>query len=212
MARQLQEQIDAEKRKKIIFGVAIGLGIILAAGFLYWYAARPLPFHDDDNPQQGRIDATATVRIFSDFITYDGVKVFTLLGKYQDKSLRVIYKYFPDMGNERSVLTAKAAYCSAQQNAFWEYAAILFENNHILTALDWPTRQLFSIFDQFTKKVATIDTTTFSKCIDDAQTQKALENDKFEAENLGITTRPAIFWNNQQLPSIDALEAKLQKL
>jgi protein-disulfide isomerase len=186
--------------------------LLLLGMTLFLYFSKPLPFEDINDPQRIKPDAKVTIRVFSDFTSFDSLKVFTTLTKYQDKSLSIIYKILPIVDNEKSQLASKAVYCAYKQDNFWEYVDVLFQTNHVITAYDWQARQLYGVFDQLAKKTGTMDIDTFSKCYDDIATQKAIDADKQEAKELHVEQSPTIFWDNQQLSSIEELEQRLQRL
>lgn len=140
-------------------------------------------------PSQGPEDAPITIVEFSDFqCPYCKRVVPTLqqiIEKYPDE-VRIVFRHLPlDRIHDRARPAAEASACADQQNGFWAYHDILFENNRALSDQD------------FTKYAgeAGLDIDAFEKCVADREFQAAVEIDSEAAAALGLRGTPAFFIN-----------------
>ena len=107
------------------------------------------------------------------------------------------YKDLPVNGMA-SVLAAEASFCAEDQNKYWEYHNMLFDN-WAGERTGWVTEN--SLLD-FAKK-ANLDIEQFAECVQNHKyNQKVIENEKF-AKSVGINATPSfLIFNDDKLVRI----------
>lgn len=108
--------------------------------------ARPTPDPDDvlyvpvgDSPVRGNANALVTLVLFSDFECPFCARIEptidTMMSEFGD-DLRVVWKHNPLPFHQRAEPASRAAYAAQQQGKFWEYHALIFENQKKLQDAD----------------------------------------------------------------------------
>src|SRR5690606_30544675 len=87
--------------------------------------------------------------------------------------------------------SAAAAYCAAEQNAFWPYHDTLFANFSHSNAGGYAENRLLSMAD-----AVGMDRDALQQCIADGRGAAAMEAAMSEARSLGITGTPAFMIND----------------
>ncbi len=111
-----------------------------------------------------------------------------LLTQYKDQ-IQLTYMDFPINRSGISRKVAEGAVCADQQDKFWEYNNLAFENQSQLTN-DSPLAMA---------KELQLDTTKFDTCVTSPNTAKKVKASELQAINLGIRGTPAIFVNGRKL-------------
>ena len=93
-----------------------------------------------------------------------------------------------------------AAYCAAEQNAFWPMHDSLFLNQ---PAVEGTGPQVFSIARrvELAAKLS-LDTAAFEQCLGSGKYVAQVEADYAETERVGVTGTPTFFINGQAYPAI----------
>ena len=101
---------------------------------------------------------------------------------------------------EGSRNAAAAAYCAAEQNAFWPMHDSLFLNQ---PAVESTGPQVFSIARrvELAAKLS-LDTAAFEQCLGSGKYVAQVEADYAETERVGVTGTPTFFINGQAYPAI----------
>ena len=101
---------------------------------------------------------------------------------------------------EGSRNAAAAAYCAAEQNAFWPMHDSLFLNQ---PAVEGTGSQVFSIarLNELAAKLS-LDTAAFEQCLGSGKYVAQVEADYAETERVGVTGTPTFFINGQAYPAI----------
>ncbi len=151
-------------------------------------------------PSQGPDDAPITIIEFSDFqCPYCQRVVPTLhqiVEKYPDQ-VRIVFRHLPLDGiHDRARPAAEASACAHQQDKFWAFHDILFENNQALSDQD---------FAKYAGE-AGLDVAAFEKCVTDREFQVAVQNDAEEANALGLRGTPAFFVNGISMRGAKPIE------
>lgn len=106
----------------------------LLEGFSTGYNAAPRTFDVTDHPIEGNPEAKHTIVEFADFRCSHCRAAFAPLQELtmRNPDVRVVFFYFPigTAGDGPSHLAAEAAEEARVQGKFWEYAKVLFENQH----------------------------------------------------------------------------------
>jgi protein-disulfide isomerase len=101
---------------------------------------------------------------------------------------------------EGSRNAAAAAYCAAEQNAFWPMHDSLFLNQ---PAVEGTGPQVFSLarLNELAGKLS-MDTAAFEQCLTSGKYTAQVEADYAETQQIGVTGTPTFFINGQAYPAI----------
>jgi protein-disulfide isomerase len=168
-------------------------------------------------PSLGPADAPITIVEFSDYQcpfcyrwhiqTYDA-----LMAAYPDK-IRFVYRNFPLSFHQNAFASAEAALCAGDQDAYWEFHGVLFDNQAALndqagTVLDQ------AAYDKFASDLG-LDAATFEECmtthkykqfiLDDMAYTTTLPNDSTGEPAVGGT--PTFFINGHRLGGAYPIES-----
>ena len=204
--------------KKTHLWVAMGLALILAFGgglgvsWLYYRSETSSPQISTENASQqtqqasavqvdidgrpylGREDAPVTVVEFTDYECPFCRRHFQdtmprLLGEYEGNIKYVILNFPISRIHPFAQKAAEAAECAYDQNKFWEYHDVLFQNQQ---ALDAQSLKIHA-------EDVGLDTDVFTNCLDSgAKAQLVLDNLQ-DGENYGVSGTPTFFINGQRL-------------
>ena len=170
--------------------------VVLLIAIGYWFFTRPT-YDDVYTPKPIAGNPLATVRIveFSDFqcpacgAAYPVVE--QIMEEYGDR-VSLEYKHFPLTSIHRFAFSAaEASECANDQGKFWEYYALLFENQN-------------SLSDDALKQYAIelgLDTTLFNDCLDSNAKSKYVTADFNEGIGKGVDSTPTFFINGVELGS-----------
>lgn len=141
-----------------------------------------------DGPSKGPEDAPITIVEFSDFQCPYCRRVIPTLDAVMERypgQVRVVYRNFPLSNHRRAKPAAEAALCAGEQDKFWPYHDLLFENARALADEDF-------------KRYATeleLDMAAFDSCVADDRNEKQVDVDFREGRDAGVTGTPAFFVN-----------------
>jgi protein-disulfide isomerase len=150
---------------------------------------------------KGSPDAPFTIVEFSDFECPACGHAFGDLRNlvHTRPDVKLVFRHFPlDSHCNREMQqqlhpdacqAAAAAECAGQQNRFWEYHDLLFENQK---ALDRD-----SLF-RYARDLG-LDITQFRTCLDDPATMDRIAEDVSAGAHLGIESTPTIFINGRRI-------------
>lgn len=111
----------------------------------------------------------------------------------EDGSLRIEWRDFPYQGQE-SVNAALAARAAQSQGAFWEYNALLFENQSSSNSGGFSDENLVRLAEE-----AGLDTRQFERDLRSEASQAAVAADFEEGQSSGISGTPTFIINGQVL-------------
>lgn len=155
-----------------------------------------------DDPWLGNQDAPITIQVFIDFqCPYCKKTISTLkdLLAKKKENIRIIARDFPLPSHPDATTAARAAACADDQDRYWEYHALLFDNQHKLDVMS--LRGYAAALG--------LDTVQFDRCLEDGSGKAEVEKDSAEAALSGINSTPGIIINGFYLsgsPSLDYLE------
>ena len=144
----------------------------------------------DDDPVRGNNDAPITIIEFSDyqcpFCRQWHVEVLPQLqAKYGDK-IRLVYRDFPLYSIHPSAESAAvAANCAGEQESYYEYGDLLFNNQDSLNT------QTYEKLAQDLK----LDLTSFKQCVAENRYKNEIDGDYKFASELGVRSTPTFFIN-----------------
>jgi protein-disulfide isomerase len=142
-------------------------------------------------PERGPAEAPVTIVEFSDFQCpfcgrFEPV-VAHVLAAYP-KQVRLVYRNFPlTTLHPEAQQAAEAAQCARDQGKFWEMHDLLFAEQTSLSV------------DALKEKARRIglDTQVFDDCLDSGKSRDAINADRHDGDELGITGTPASFINGR---------------
>ena len=176
-----------------------------APRFYTWYTQLPVravaELTQGAAHAKGPAEARLSIVAFSDFQCPYCVRAFRdlrdLLRDHPD--VRLVFRHFPldpscNGHVTRSVhpnacLAAIAAECAAQQDRFWEYHDLLFENNDHL--------ERESLFGY--ARDLHLDITAFRTCLDDPATRARIGVDVEAGARVGVASTPTLFINGRAI-------------
>ena len=151
------------------------------------------PIITDLDPSLGEKNAPITIVQFSDFecnFCQEQEQILKqVINEYQGK-LRLIWKDYPENDeNSISFQAAIAARCAQEQNQFWPFHDLLYQNNNNLAQL-----KFLNFADQLG-----LNRAEFVRCLDNDNIKQLIKNNIEEANALNITGIPFIYVNDQEV-------------
>ncbi len=144
------------------------------------------------DPILGLPDAKVIIYEYSDFLCpacKDRQADLTALEKYFGNKIAVVFKGAPLTGNFESTNALMAAFCAAEQNKFWDYKNLLFQNQNALN-------------EQKYKELATqlnLDLNQFNQCYEQKKYESIITNNLADALSLQINSVPTLYINKQKI-------------
>ena len=110
--------------------------------------------------------------------------------------MRFIFLHLPVLGEE-SVRAAEAVECAGEQDLFWEYHDVLFE--------DWDGGNDGTSVDASLIRLAVgvgLDPPEFQECLDSRRYLERIGVHRQMARSINITSTPSVIIGNQVLPGL----------
>lgn len=168
-------------------------------------------------PSIGPADAPVTIVEFSDFqcpfCARWHVQEFEKLFEQYPDQVRFVYRNFPLGFHANALPAAEAALCAGDQDAYWEYHDVLFDNQAVLND------QLGTVLEQAAyNQYATdlgLDVTTFEECMTSQKYRQFVNDDLAYATSLprdtngeaAVGATPTFFINGHRLVGAYPFEA-----
>jgi len=141
-----------------------------------------------NRPFKGPKDAKVVIVEYSDFqcpFCKRGADTMERIVKEYPKQVKVVFKQLPLQFHPQALPAAKASLAAWKQNKFWEMHDALFANQSSLS-------EDFYV-EQASKLGLNVD--KFKKDMESPETAKIIEEDKAEAEKIGISGTPGFSVN-----------------
>lgn len=142
-----------------------------------------------DGPTLGPDDAAVTIVEFSDFQCPYCQRATPVLDEIRERypeQVRVVYRHLPlDQIHPRARAAALASECAHDQDAFWEYHDVLFENPQSLSDADL----------RGYAEALGLDPEPFAECLASGRHEDKVSADVAAAREIGITGTPAFVVN-----------------
>lgn len=206
------------KRVKLIAGI-LGGTLVLIVGISLFFTKPSLPVSPIDNQKlvlaaansQGPESAPVTIVQFSDFecsscrLAYPLAE--SLADQYGDK-IHLIYRHFPLTSIHRNTLAASvASEAAGAQGKFWEYAALLFDQQD-----SWSqTRNPADLFVNYAQQVEIPDTDKFRQDLDQQTYRDQVLKDLGLGNETGITSTPTFVVNGEKV-NAENLKLAVEKI
>ena len=159
----------------------------------------------DDQPSKGNNAAAVTIVEFTDFqcpsCRNAHPVIERLLTEYAGR-LKVVVRDFPLPNHAHAFKAAEAAEAAREQGKYWEYIAILFENQ---TALEVDKLKAYAT-------QVGLDRQKFDAALDSGRFSDAVRRDLSEATRLGVNATPTFFVNGRKASDIsyESLKASIE--
>lgn len=160
------------------------------------YEPAPVPVRlGGSEASLGSQSASYTVVEFADFECPACGRISDDVKKLPEKhpDLRLLFKHYPlsnacnpsvqSAFHEHACGAAKAAECARQQGRFWELSRLMFKNQQYLSPGDLQTMA----------GQVSLDTASWSACLDQPATLSAISADIDMANSLGLTGTPSLY-------------------
>ncbi|MDW8140850.1 MAG: DsbA family protein [Candidatus Bipolaricaulota bacterium] len=184
-------------------GVAVVFVILIVAANLFFTKPKERAIGQDFNAEMGDPNAPVVVYEYSDFqcpaCSYFHREHKTALEEKHIKTgnVRFIYRNFIVKG-EKSYLAGEAAYCAAEQGAFWAYHDTLFEQHD--RGVDFNKANLV----RFARNLG-LKEEEFKKCLDERKYAQKVREDMEEGVQRGINATPSFYVHGTLVRGADYL-------
>ena len=111
--------------------------------------------------------------------------------------IKLVFRHFPLSFHQTAMPSAIASECAGEQDKFWEYHDVLFENQESLTATN---------LKKFAADLG-LDTTQFNTCLDSEKYKAKVQQDMADGQGYGVSGTPAFFVNGQLLSGAQPFNA-----
>jgi len=204
-----EDKLQKEKRNNMLKKIGIWTGAVIIFSLIIWglilatnkpisqTSVNNLPSPRKTDITLGNNNAKIILTEYADFqcpacaANYPIVK--QILNEYKDKIL-FIYRNFPLPQHQNAEPAAYAAYAAYKQGKFLDMEDLLYENQS-----SWSEEQnAQNIFRQYAEQIG-LDMTKYDQDVSSSETKKFIENQKLEAQTLGINSTPTFFVNKEQL-------------
>ena len=141
-----------------------------------------------DGPARGPADAPITIVEFSDFQCPYCRRVLPTIEEVVERypeQVRIVFRNFPLDNHARARPAAEAALCANEQDKFWPYHDVLFENARALEDAD---------LARYAEEVG-LDVAAFETCLGESRFADQVEADFQAGREAGVTGTPAFFVN-----------------
>ncbi len=148
----------------------------------------PLPIQN--SPSLGPDDALVTVIMFSDLecpFCKDTHKIMVKMA--QEKKIRLVFKHAPMPFHQSAIPASLGAISAAQQEKFWEFASMAFENQADLSGPK---------LTQFATKMG-LDVERWKSDFGNKDAIGNIENDMVLARSVGVNATPTMFVNGVRI-------------
>lgn len=154
----------------------------------------PLPvfvseLDDGSSPVKGATNPVVTIVEFSDFECPFCKQVQSVLRQIVEsygREVRLVFKHLPLEGHRNSLPAARAAYCAAEQERFWQFHDVLFNAGNLSPP----------VFEQIASDLG-LGLPKFQECIASERSRAAVVKDIEAARLLRIESTPSFVVNGK---------------
>ena len=148
-----------------------------------------LELDDGVSPARGSTKPTVTIVEFSDFECAFCSEVQNTLKQVMQmfgKDVRLVFKHMPLEGHRNSLPAARAAYCAAEQDRFWQFHDALFASRNLSPAL----------FEEIANDLG-LGVPKFQACLNSEHSRTAIVKDIETARLFRIESTPSFIVNGK---------------
>lgn len=160
----------------------------------------------DDQPAKGNADAPVTIVEFTDFecsTCQQSQPVLDRLVREYAGTVKLVVRDYPSMQHKNAFKAAEAAEAARGQGKYWEYAAMLFENQKELSA---------DKLKEYASKVG-LDRKKFDEELDGGKHAEKVQRDMQDGLRAGVNGTPAVFINGRRIidRTYESLKAAIEQ-
>jgi protein-disulfide isomerase len=164
---------------------------------------QPMMISMDNDPIMGNSNAPISIIEFSDFqcpfCSRFHAQTFPLILKQyvETGKAKFVYRDFPiQVSHPNAMSAASASECAHEQNRYWEYHDILFENQGV-----WNKLEISSLILKLKEYAIQLNLNEdqFNSCLDSGKYIEEINNDLKDGRNYGITGTPTFFIGNDEI-------------
>jgi len=166
----------------------------------------------DDVPVKGDPNAPITIIEFSDFQCpfckkFHATTLPLLEKNYIDTGkVKFVYRDFPIKSiHPNAASAALASECADDQNLFWKYHDLVFENQRNWEGLS--KSSAVNVFKQYASELG-IDMDEFNQCFETAKHLTEVNGDLQDGVSYGVTGTPGFFVGNDELGYVKIIGAQ----
>jgi protein-disulfide isomerase len=194
---QTKEQIiqylrDGEKQKATVALAQRLRGAARVQNFLTPPEPPSYAIATDDQPTKGNPAAAITIVEFTDFqcpaCAQAQPAVERIAQEYGDR-VRLVVRDFPLHQHENASKAAEAAEAAREQGKYWEYAAVLFQNQ---TALQ------VDRLKEYASRLG-LDRTKFDASLDSGRFADKVRRDVLDGQSVGVGGTPTLYLNGRRI-------------
>lgn len=159
----------------------------------------------DDQPSKGNASAVVTIVEFTDFEcpscgAFQPV-LEEVMKEYGDR-VKLVVRDFPLGQHQHAMKAAEAAEAAREQGRYWEYMALLFQNQK---ALEVENLKGYA-------STLGLDRAKFDEALDSGRFKEKIQRDVQDGTRIGITSTPSVFINGRVVreKSAENLKAALE--
>jgi len=150
----------------------------------------------DDDAIKGNPNAPVTIIEFSDYQCPFCARFYLeTLPQIEEKYIKTgkvkfVYRDFPLSNHAYAQKSAEASECAGEQDKFWEYHNLLFENQR-----EWSQKGSSKLKEYAVQLGLNAD--RFDKCLDRGEMEDEVKKDFSDGSRLGVQGTPAFFINGK---------------
>jgi len=144
---------------------------------------------DGSSPVKGATNPVVTIVEFSDFECPFCKQVQSALRQIVEsygREVRLVFKHLPLEGHRNSLPAARAAYCAAEQERFWQFHDVLFNSGNLSPP----------VFEQIASDLG-LGLPKFQECVASERSRAAVVKDIDAARLLRIESTPSFVVNGK---------------
>ena len=154
----------------------------------------------DDDPAKGAEEPVVTIVEFADFqCGFCGRSRATtdqIMETYSD-TVRFVFRDYPIAKHPRAAFMSQAANCAGDQDKYWEYYDVLFDNPRKTSDDDLKAHAAD----------LSLDAAAFADCYDNGKYKDEVQKDFDDGMAVGVTGTPAFFINGRMISGAQPFEA-----
>lgn len=207
--REMLKAQRVSQKKKTITTILAVVGIVAVASVLLYF----IPRRQADGPSVGNPEALVKVEQFSNFTcshcqTYALESESDFLKDYVDSGKVYLTYYNYQFQEDDSSKAAEATYCAGEQNKFWEYKKLVYQNARYTGAFADESLRTYA-------RDVSLNMDNFESCLQSDRQIKVIENGRQYAQMQGIDATPTFLVNGKlvyQNELRDAVDAALAEV
>jgi protein-disulfide isomerase len=197
---QLKEQIVDYLREVETRKLTVALAERLqAAAQVKTFLVAPQPpvykFATDDQPAKGSEKASVTLVEFTDYQCPSCAKtqpaLERLMAEYGER-VRLVVRDYPLTQHADAQKAAEAAEAAREQGKYWEYTAILFQNQSALQS---------DKLKEYATRVG-LDRAKFDAALDSGRFAESVHRDLHDGDRVGVQGTPTVFLNGRRVTDL----------